>query len=132
MIKLADMFYNIQHYLFPELEEILGELTVKHKEFVRTIELIDIKKYAASFAWKGVGCKPHDREAIIKSYKGTIVEKVPRRLELQDKRTLDENLSDLPLGCDWGTKKDFNVNLNSFLDLYSNKKQKYFLVALKC
>lgn len=208
------MFYNIQHYLFPELEEVLGELTSKHKEFIRAIELIDIKKYAASFGWKGVGCKPHDREAIIKSFlakpvfefvktrtlldnlqnspilrrlcgwesrnkipseatfsrafnafsqtdlgdkvheavikehhadkivghaskdstsvasrekscrknthgkkakkkrgrpaKGTVVEKAPRRLELQDKRTLEENLSDLRTGCDWGTKKNSN------------------------
>ncbi len=214
MIQLPDMFYNIQYYLFPELEEVLGELTAKHKEFIRAIELIDIKRYTASFAWKGVGCKPHDREAIIKSFlakpifefvktrtlldnlqnspilrrlcgwestghipsestfsrafnafsetdlgdkvheavikehqadkivghaskdatsvesrekpcrknkhgekskkkrgrpvKGTIVEKVPRRLELQDKRTLDGNLSDLPVGCDWGTKKNSN------------------------
>ena len=29
MIQLPDMFYNIQHYLFPELEEVLGELTNK-------------------------------------------------------------------------------------------------------
>ena len=68
MVQLPDMFYNIQHYLFPDLEEVLGELTNKHKEFIRAIELIDIKKYAASFAWKGVGCKPHDRESIIKSF----------------------------------------------------------------
>jgi len=212
MTHLPDMFYNIQHYLFPELEEVLGELTAKHKEFIRAIELIDIKRYAISFAWKGVGCKPHDRESIIKSFlakpifefvktrnlldnlqnspilrrlcgwesrnsipsestfsrafnafsqtdlgdkvhealikehhadkivghaskdstsvasrekacrknshgkkikkkrgrpaKGTIVEKKPRRLELQDKRTLNENLSDLPQCCNWGTKKN--------------------------
>ena len=214
MLQLPDMFNNIQLYLFPDLEEVLGELTCKHQEFIRTIELIDIKKYAASFVWKGVGCIPHDRESIIKSFiakpifgfvktrhlidnlitspmlrricgwekrsdipsestfsrafnsfsltdlgdkmheaiikehhadktvghaskdatsvasrekacrknthgekrkrkrgrpiKGTVVEKEPRRLELQAKRTLEENISDLPVGCDWGTKKNSN------------------------
>ena len=38
--------------------------------------------------------------------KGTVVEKEPRRLELQLNRTLQENLEDLPAGCDWGGKKD--------------------------
>lgn len=216
MLQLPDMFYNIQHYLFPDLEEILGELSNKHKEFIRAIELIDIKKYALSFGWKGVGCKPYDRESIIKALlaktifgfvktrsildhiqnspilrrlcgwesindvpsestfsrafkafskidlgdkiheaiikehhadkivghaskdstavasrekacrknshgekikrkrgrpnKGIIVEKAPRRLELQEKRQLNENLSDLPQHCNWGTKKDSNGN----------------------
>jgi len=38
--------------------------------------------------------------------KGIIIEKVPRRLELQPKRALECNLSDLPYGCDWGVKKN--------------------------
>lgn len=38
--------------------------------------------------------------------KGEERRKEPKRLELQVKRTLDENLNDLPEGCDWGCKKD--------------------------
>ena len=30
----------------------------------------------------------------------------PRRLELQGERSLEENLADLPRGCDWGSKKN--------------------------
>ena len=40
--------------------------------------------------------------------KGEERPKEPRRLELQLGRVLEENLSDLPIGCDWGTKKDSN------------------------
>ncbi len=216
MLQLPEMFYNIQRYLFPELEEILGEITPKQKEFIRAIELIDIKEYSKMFSWKGVGCKGHSRESIIKSFlaksifqftrtrslldnlknspilrrlcgwesvsdipsestfsrafasfaqvgigdaihgelikkhhadklvghaskdatsvasrekpcrknthgkkikkkrgrpaKGTIIEKAPSRLELQNKRTLEENILDLPCGCDWGSKKNSNGN----------------------
>jgi hypothetical protein len=35
-----------------------------------------------------------------------MVKKEPRRLELQLNRNLQENLTDLPAGCDWGGKKD--------------------------
>lgn len=214
MTKLPDLFNTIQYSLFPDLEEILGELNFKHKEFIRAIELIDIKKYVQSFLWKGFGCKPHDRESILKSLiakpifniertrdlvrylkdspilrrlcgwenqsdipsestfsrafksfsdielgdsvhnaliaenlsgklighaskdatsvasrekscrknshgkkqnkkrgrpkKGVVVEKKLRRLELQPKRTLKENIDDLPSSCDWGTKKNSN------------------------
>jgi hypothetical protein len=38
--------------------------------------------------------------------KGVIIEKEPKRLELQPNRTFEENLSDLPYGCDWGVKKN--------------------------
>lgn len=38
--------------------------------------------------------------------KGTVITKEPRRLESQLNRTLQENLEDLPTGCDWGVKKD--------------------------
>ena len=37
--------------------------------------------------------------------KGEEKKKEPRRLEVQGKRTLKENLTDLPKGCDWGCKK---------------------------
>lgn len=38
--------------------------------------------------------------------KGIVVIKEPKRVELQLKRELAENLEDLPKGCDWGCKKD--------------------------
>lgn len=214
MIKLPELFNTIQCSLFPDLEEILGELNSKHKEFIRAIELIDLEKYTKLFQWKRIGCKPHNRESILKSLiaksifnikhtrglvcylksssilrrlcgwenladipsestfsrafnsfsnievgnlihndlitenlshkiighaskdatsvagrekscrknshgkkhnkkrgrpaKGVVVEKEPRRLELQPHRTLKENLDDLPNLCDWGTKKNSN------------------------
>lgn len=67
MLKLPEIFYSIQRYLFPDLEEDLGELREKHKEFIRIIELVDLERYASTFSWKGIGCKPHDRTCIIKA-----------------------------------------------------------------
>ena len=40
--------------------------------------------------------------------KGEERPKAPRRLEVQLGRPLEENLVDLPSGCDWGSKKDSN------------------------
>jgi hypothetical protein len=68
MLKLPEMFYSIQRRLFPELEEELGELTLKQKEFVRTIELVNPERYAKLYDWKGIGCKPYERSSIIKAF----------------------------------------------------------------
>lgn len=212
MIKLPEIFYSIQRWLFPDLEEALGDLTEKQKEFVRTIELVNPEQYARAYDWKGVGCKPYGRASIIKAFilkpiyqfkttitlieqlkvsptlrrlcgwesvsdipsesvfsrtynvfamtdlgdriheamvkeaykdkivghiskdstsvasrekscrknnhgkknakkrgrpaKGDEVEKVPKRLEIQPNRSLEENLENLPTGCDWGVKKN--------------------------
>lgn len=38
--------------------------------------------------------------------KGESPAKEPKRLKLQLERSLEENLVDLPYGCDWGTKKN--------------------------
>ena len=68
MIKLPEMFYSIQRWLFPELEEELGGLTERQKELIRTIELVNPEKYARFYDWKGIGCKPYDRASIIKAF----------------------------------------------------------------
>jgi len=50
--------------------------------------------------------KPKAKKKRGRPRKGEEQNKEPRRLELQVTRTLDENLDDLPKGCDWGCKKD--------------------------
>ncbi len=67
MIKLPELFNSIQRWLFPELEELLGESTDKHKEFIKVVELVEPARYASDYAWKGIGCKPYERTNIIKA-----------------------------------------------------------------
>jgi len=210
---LSSTFNSIQKWLFPILEEEIGELTEKQCEFVRVVELVDPVRFMGKFSWCGFGRPTETRlsifkafmaksvynlpttkllldqilsspslrrlcgwetqgevpsestfsrafkefseagllqeihETIIKEYigdeklvghisrdstaingrekscrkntpkkktkgkrgrpkKGEERPKAPRRLELQPDRSLEENLADLPIGCDWGTKKD--------------------------
>ncbi len=45
MNGLSGVFGSIQRCLFPALEEELGELNEKQKEFVRVVELMDLPNY---------------------------------------------------------------------------------------
>jgi len=212
---LSSAFNSIQKWLFPVLEEEIGELTEKQREFVKTVELIDPERFMAPFRWGGFGRPSDERLSIFKAFvaksvynfpttkllidnilsspslrrlcgwetrgevpsestfsrafkefsqaglpqeihevmikehigeeklvghisrdstaikgrekscrkntprnkkkgkrgrpkKGEERPKEPRRLEVQPGRPLEENLVDLPAGCDWGTKKDSN------------------------
>ena len=42
---LSGVFNSIQKCLFPVLEDEIGELTGKQKEFIRVVEAIDLGKY---------------------------------------------------------------------------------------
>ncbi len=42
MDRISGVFGSIQRWLFPALEEELGELNDKQKEFVRVVELMDL------------------------------------------------------------------------------------------
>jgi hypothetical protein len=55
----------IQGSLFPFLEEDLGPLTEWEKELVKVVELLEIPKFMSGYRWKGNGCPPKDRTAII-------------------------------------------------------------------
>ena len=212
---LSSAFNSIQKWLFPVLEEEIGELTEKQRELVRIVELIDPGKFMSPFQWGGLGRPTDARLSIFKAFvakavynfpttklliesilsspplrrlcgwesrgevpseatfsrafaefskagllqkiheamiikyvkeeklvghisndataikgrekacrknapkqkekvgkgrpkKGEERPKTPRRLELQPGRSLEENLADLPAGCDWGTKRDSN------------------------
>jgi len=54
---LSGAFNSIQKWLLPVLEDEIGELTGKQKEFIRVVEEIDLEKYLWEFRWNGVGRK---------------------------------------------------------------------------
>ncbi len=61
---LSSAFNSIQKWLFPVLEEEIGELTEKQREFVRVVELIDPEKFMAPFRWGGFGRPTDERLSI--------------------------------------------------------------------
>ena len=53
---LSKLYTSIQRTLFPVLEEEIGELTVKQKEFVRVVELVRPSRFiGVNLSWKRYG-----------------------------------------------------------------------------
>ena len=103
MIKLPELFNSIQKWLFPELEEELGELTEKQQEFVRVIELANTSKYVASYSWKGIGAKPYDREALLRAFIAKPIFQCKTTRIMMD---MIENSPVLRRLCGWESKGD--------------------------
>ena len=64
MSPLFNIWYSIQHTLFPWLENELDPLTEKQQEFIRVVELAEIQKHMSPYRWQGIGRKRDDRLAI--------------------------------------------------------------------
>ena len=63
MANLGSLWNSIQTWLFPMLEDKLGELDEKHREFVAVCELCSPQAYVKSYRWVGNGCPPASRLA---------------------------------------------------------------------
>ena len=59
---------SIQSWLFPVLEDELGELDDKHRQFVAVCELYAPQDHMAGYQWCGNGCPPSDRLALCKAF----------------------------------------------------------------
>jgi hypothetical protein len=70
---LSGAFNSIQKWLFPVLEDEIGELTEKQKEFIRVVEAIDLVQYLGEFEWKGIGRKRDSRLSLLKAFVAKIV-----------------------------------------------------------
>jgi hypothetical protein len=68
MKMLSHLWENIQGYLFPSLEEEVGELNEKQKHFVRVVELLDLDRFMIPYEWQGKGRKPESRFHLVKSF----------------------------------------------------------------
>jgi hypothetical protein len=62
---LSRVFNSIQKCLFPVLEDEIGELTMKQKEFIRVIEAIDLEKHLREFRWNEGGRKRKSRLSLL-------------------------------------------------------------------
>jgi hypothetical protein len=59
MSTLLEIWGTIQQHLFPTLDDEIGPLSPKEKDFVQTIALLDLPRYMSSYQWQGFGRKLH-------------------------------------------------------------------------
>lgn len=89
---------HIQRHLFPALEEEIGALSNKERQFVRILELLDIQPLIADQRWCGTGRKPHCRAALTKAFIAKAVWDIPTTRGLIDRITASPRLRRL---CGW-------------------------------
>lgn len=65
---LGELWSSIQTWLFPALEDGIGELDEKHRLFVAVCELCAPHRLMGAYAWCGNGCPPSDRLALCKAF----------------------------------------------------------------
>ena len=65
---LGRLWHTIQNYLFPVLEDELGELEEKEQEFVSICESCAPRAHLTAYSWVGNGCPPKYRLAIFNAF----------------------------------------------------------------
>lgn len=80
MSTLFDIWDTIQQKVFPWLEEELGPLTGKERQFVQIISLANFDGHMSTYSWCGIGRKRKSRLALAKAF----VAKMMYNLETTD------------------------------------------------
>jgi len=65
---MGKLWNSIQSWLFPVLEDELGVLDEKHRQFVAVCELCTPQDHMDAYRWIGNGCPPSNRLALCKAY----------------------------------------------------------------
>jgi hypothetical protein len=68
LAELGNLWHTIQIWLFPALEDELGDLDDRHREFVAVCELCNPREHLAAYRWVGNGCPPKDRLSLCKAF----------------------------------------------------------------
>lgn len=84
LARLGELWGTIQKWLFPLLEDELGELDDKHKEFVAVCETCAPRDRMAPYRWIGNGCPPKSRLALFKAFVAKAVWDFPTTRALID------------------------------------------------
>jgi len=100
LAALGGLWNTIQAWLFPVLEDELGELDDKHKEFVAVCEACDPKVHMACYGWVGNGCPPKSRLALFKAFVAKAIWDFPTTRRLIDAVRQGPTLRRL---CGWET-----------------------------
>jgi len=103
MAGLGSLWNSIQSWLFPMLEDELGELDEQHREFVAVCELCDPQSHMDAYRWLGNGCPPNSRLAMCKAFIAKAVWDFPTTRDLIDAVRHRPTLRRL---CGWETLKE--------------------------
>jgi len=87
--NFSSLNIHIQRNLFPALEEEIGVLSSKERQFVRVLELMDIRPFLIDQRWCGTGRKPHCRVALAKAFIAKAIWNIPTTRGL-----IEEHLGD--------------------------------------
>jgi hypothetical protein len=103
LAELGNLWHTIQTWLFPVLEDELGELDDRHREFVAICEICQPRKHLAAYRWVGNGCPPKNRLALCKAFIAKAVWDYPTTSALIDAVRHRPTLRRL---CGWETISD--------------------------
>lgn len=81
---LGALWQSIQSWLFPTLEDELGDLDEKHRQFIAVCEVCRPQDFMAEYRWIGNGCPPRDRLALCKAFIAKSVWDFPTTRDLID------------------------------------------------
>lgn len=81
---LGGLWSSIQCWLLPILEDEIGELDEKHRQFVAICELCAPQDHMHAYSWIGNGCPPKDRLALCKAFIAKAVWDFPSTRDLID------------------------------------------------
>jgi hypothetical protein len=84
LARLGELWSTIRKWLFPLLEDELGELDDKHKEFVAVCETCAPGAHMNPYRWIGNGCPPKSRLALFKAFAAKAVWDFPTTRDLID------------------------------------------------
>lgn len=84
LTELGGLWNTIQGWLFPVLEDQLGELDENHREFIAVCETCSPRKHMARYAWVGNGCPPTSRLSLFKAFIAKAVWNFPTTGQLID------------------------------------------------
>lgn len=88
---LSNFWNNLQHNLFPQIEEDIGELSTEHKKLISILELVRIEKFIACTRF-AEGRPVRERKAIARANIAKIVFKFTHTKQLIKFLKLDKQL----------------------------------------
>ena len=94
---------SIQLELIPRLENEVGTLSAKEREFVRVVELAQVDKHMGPYRWSGKGRKPIDRKPFVLAFIAKAVWNFPTTRLLIDYLKTSRTLRFL---CGWDEPSD--------------------------
>ena len=70
---LGGLWNSIQTWLLPALEDEIGALDERHRQFVAVCEMCAPQNHMGAYRWIGNGCPPKDRLALCKAFIAKVV-----------------------------------------------------------